>query len=591
MLGQEWLPTPLENRNNTHRVEIRARAPQKRFPFWRMIGAFIGYALTNQRNRLAGRNDPDERAVRLRLVFEELGGLWIKIGQLLSLRTDVFSPAVCRELSRLQHRAIGFPVEEARSILRAELGVEIESVFVDFDPEPLAAASISQVHRARLRSNGVEVAVKVRRPEAKDAFERDLAHIRGLVRFFNILRLAPHIHLADALWELEQMVQEELDFRYEAANTRRMRKSLRAHGIYVPKVFQAQCSRNILTTEYIGGVLMSDYISCESADPEGTARWRLENGINPRKVGKRLLHSIMRQLLEDNLFHADIHPGNILLLRDSRFAFIDFGVIGTCEREFLTNYKISLLAMAQKDFGKAADVTLRFAIAPPALTDIKKLRKEMMRSFRSWESRSYLEGMGYHERSLSSAGMESGRIMARYKVQLSWEFMRISRTWGTLDASLNYMIPNANYIDLFAGYFRSVRRRQMAPRTAIQNMASAAGKVIQTAREIKVTLEPQLRRQALVSSAIGSFSERALIFVAGLFRFMRTGVVLALGFALLLFMDQFHPHTTGEQLWLSHLADDVEGIDYEWWVVGLMAAILGVIGISRAIKSLERNSG
>lgn len=592
MLGREWLPTPLEEEKDARLVEIRPAGSPPQFPFWRMVRVFAAYHWTTLRRRLAGGDDPDERAIRLRQAFEELGGLWIKIGQLLSLRTDVFSAAVCRELSHLQHRAIGFPYEDARRILRDELGVEVEEIFSEFHAQPLAAASISQVHLARLRSNGALVAVKVRRPEAEEAFQRDLRHIGGLIRLLNLLRLAPHIHLSDALWELEQMVKEELDFRYEAANTRRMRKSLQDHGIYVPKVFLEQCSRNVLTTEYVGGVLMSDYIRVEIEDPARVARWRAVNSVDPRKVGKRLLLSIMRQLLEDNLFHADIHPGNILLLRDSRFAFIDFGVIGTCEREFLANYKMSLLAMAQKDFSKAADLTLRFAIAPPALGQIKALRLELVRSFRCWESRSYLTGLGYHERSLSSAGMDSGRIMARYQVQLSWEFMRISRTWGTLDASLNYLIPSANYVNLFKSYFKDMKRRRYVGGRAVQGALSAVQGFVQTVEEAKTTLEPGLRRQALVGSAIGSFSERALQVVAMLFRFLRMGVVITMVFVGLLFIDLYHPWIlpfSGHD-WLDHLAGDVEGLTYEWWLVGLFLLMVAVGAISSGIKGIERRT-
>src|SRR3546814_5203521 len=104
--------------------------------------------------------------------------------------------------------------------------------------------------------------------------------------------------------------------------------------------------------------------------------------------------------------------------------------------------------MAQKDFGRAADLVLRLTIAPPTLSDVKHLQRDLVRTYRDWESRTHLSGLGYYQRSLGAAGADAGRVMARYKVTMSWTFMRLNRTWSTMDASLNFLVPNANYIDL-----------------------------------------------------------------------------------------------------------------------------------------------
>lgn len=590
MLGQDWLPSPLVERGHRRPVEIRTPPPPPRYPFLRVIKAFATYKWTNWRRRKdAGEND-EVRAKRLRATFEGLGGLWIKIGQLLSLRTDAFPLVVCRELAQLQHSAIGFPFTDVLRILREDLGPEADTIFSSIDETPLAAASISQVHVATLAENGVKVAVKIRRPEAQAAFDRDLSIIRRLIGFVDMLRLLPHAHLKDALWELSQMVREELDFRFEAANTKRMRKGLRGHGIYVPKVFLAHCSRHVLVTEYIDGVLLSDYVKVLDENPDRLAAWCRENDIDPRKVGNRLFRSIMRQLLEDNLFHADIHPGNILLLRENRFAMIDFGTIGTCEKEFLANYKISLRAMAEKDFPRAADLTLRFAIDPPSLGAIKPLRIELVRWFREWESRSHLSGIGYHERSLGAAGTGSGQIMAKYKVQLSWEFMRISRTWGTLDASLNYLVPDANYIKLFEGYFKDVQRRRGGVLRMIRNAAGAAKGAVEKVDEIRTLVEPIIRRQAILGSAIGGTGERVLRALSVLFGFFKHALVLSMGVALILFLSIHHenwlPH--GGHPALDDVTDDFDHLPYETWIIYFLFTMLAVFAVRRMISKLER---
>jgi len=593
MLDETLLPTLLERAKERRPVEIRAPAPEPRFPFARVASRFGGQLLGRWWRRLTGRTDPDAEAVRLRELFEELGGLWIKIGQLASLRTDVFSPETCRELATLQHRAVGFPLPLVEKILRQEYGAELDSIFQYFSDAPIAAASISQVHLALLREPNVVVAVKVRRPTAERAFLRDLAHIRQLVAVVDFFGFGTHLHLHDALWELEQMVQEELDFRYEAANTKRMRKSLKRHGVYVPRVFQSVSNRHVLVTEFIDGVLMSDFIRISQKEPKRVERWCQTNNVDPEKVGKRLFRTVLRQVLEDNLFHADVHPGNIILLRDSRFVLIDFGTIGFCERDMLVNYKASLVAMARKDFGKAAEVMLRLAIAPPSLGDIKNLRRDLVRTYRDWESRTHLTGTEYYERSLGAAGAEAGRIMTRYKVTLNWAFMRINRTWSTMDASLNYLIPNANYIELFTGYFDSAKRRQMAPRRVLRAAASTVGRIASQVDEYNTALEHLVRRQQLYSSIIGSTSERIVRAITTFLRFVRLMLTLAFAAGLISFVILHHDSLLPkhEPMFLDRFAHQMEGVPYEWWWVILVVLIVSNFAFKKIVRRLESRPG
>jgi ubiquinone biosynthesis protein len=470
MLSDEWIPTPLAQASERETVEITEPQPESRWYSLRVVRRFAHFLLLRWWLRLIGRYDKDASAVRLRKVFEESGGLWIKMGQLLSLRSDIFSAAICRELSKLQYRAQGFPIHFVRQTLHQELGPDLDQVFEYFDAKPIAAASVSQVHIAVLRKPKVRVAVKIIRPDAAESFSRDLRNIRRVISILELFRVAPHIRWRDASWELEQMVREELDLRYEASNTHRMRKVLRNHLVYAPRVFFNYSGKQVLVTEFIAGVLMSDFIQIGQQDPVRLANWCQANEVNPRKVGRRLFLSGMRQLFEDNLFHADLHPGNIILLRNNRFALIDFGTIGQSERDFLSKYIASLRALAVHDYAKAADYTLSMAIRPPPMQQMQQLRAELVRSYRYWESRTHLHGIGYHERSLAAAGGDSGRIMFKYQVQLSWAFMRISRTWATLDASLSFIMPTANHMKLFQTYFRKASKRrnrlsELLPRT------------------------------------------------------------------------------------------------------------------------------
>jgi ubiquinone biosynthesis protein len=591
MLSEEWIPTLLIQREERPKVEIVEPAPEPRFASLRVIGRFLHFWLTSLWLQLTRRYNEDAAAESLRSVFEDLGGLWIKVGQLLSLRTDIFSEAICRELSRLQYRAQGFPIRFVYQALQADLGEDLGLIFESFQEAPVAAASISQVHLAVLRNPHVEVAVKIRRPDADASFKRDLRNIERMFRIFEVLGFAPHMCWRDAYWELDQMVREELDLRYEASNTHRMRKALRDHQVYAPRVFFDYSTSRVLITEYIHGVLMSDFIQMGQNDPARLINWCVENGVNPRKVGRRLFLTAMRQLFEDNLFHADLHPGNILLLRDNRVALIDFGTIGQSEKGFLSKYLASLRALAVNDYAKAADYTLGLAINPPSMIEMQPLRADLVRSYRYWEARTHLHDLNYHERSLAAAGGDSGRIMYKYKVQLTWAFMRISRTWATLDASLSFLIPHANHMQLFGAYFRHAARRRsrlsdVVPKTikAIQNFST-------TVEEYNNIVGPMLRWQGLNIMALVKKSERVAVFGASMLRLVRNVLIFA---TLLGGYTFLHFHHSRMLPFTHPLLDDfAEGFrnlfDYDDWVVLLAFAVLIILSLRQIIKTLSKH--
>ncbi|MCB1822390.1 MAG: AarF/ABC1/UbiB kinase family protein, partial [Candidatus Competibacteraceae bacterium] len=461
MLKTKLIPTPLLDHHEREPITIAADARQAQLARFRSrpIRVMLGFMLEMLWLRLTGRRTPEMHARRLREVFEQMGGLWIKVGQLLSLRADLLDEATCRELSQLQYRAVGFPPEVARAIIEKDLDQPLGDVFTEFELTPLAAASICQVHKAVLRHTRTSVVVKVQRPEVTQSFLRDMRLVRRLINMLIGFNVAPHLRWRDFLWELEQIMLEELDYRYEASHLRRMKASLRGHRVYVPKVYRRLCSPRVLVMEFVAGVLMSDYITVRNHDPARLSIWLETNNVKPTKVATRLFCSTLRQLLEDNLFHADLHPGNILLLKNSRVALIDLGTIGTVEQEFLRTYRLSLNALANRDFSRAADYSLHYA--PEVPTDVRRLREDLVRCYRLWEAKTHLRNLDYHQKSLGSVGTESGQVLMTYKVPVNWALLKISRTMTTLDASLSYLMPSASYTRLFKSYLRQARRRQL----------------------------------------------------------------------------------------------------------------------------------
>lgn len=460
MLSEHLTPTRLVDPRTRPKVTVVVPQPPSRHRPWRIVRRLARFYGGHALRRLTGRFDLDQFAVGLRELFEDFGGLWIKTGQLLSLRIDIFSPALCRELAKLQYRATGFPSEMARRVIEEDLGASIDQLFEEFHDTPFAVASMGQVHRARLRREKRWVAVKVQRPFSAETFARDLTVIQWLVRTLELLRIRPFMRWRQGLWELRQIMREELDFRFEASAMARMRKSLRDHGIYVPKVFVAYNAPRVLMTEFIVAVLMADYIKVAQTDPVALDRWRAENNVNPKKVAKRLVHSLFRQLFEDNLYHGDLHPGNIVLLRDSRVALIDFGTTAFTEREYLQKFTLFVRALATRDYAKAADLCFLLSAVLPNI-DVDAVKEKLVRALRAWATRTLVPELPYHDKSIDNVTVQVTTILFDENCTMDWAFLRIRRAITTLDASLILLYPDANYTALCQQYFRKAEGRAL----------------------------------------------------------------------------------------------------------------------------------
>jgi len=476
MLDESTIPTRLIDPKTRPRVSIVEPVPPARFRSVIVLLRLTSLFVLAGVQRLFGRYTVEGHAVRLRNLFEEFGGLWVKAGQLLSLRIDIFSPELCRELSKLQHRAQGFPAPFARRTIEQDLGAPIESIFDEFDDMPFAAASIGQVHRAHLRRENRWVAVKVQKPYSQELFARDLVVIKWIVSALVTLRIKPQMRWPGGLWELRQIMREELDFRFEASAMRRMRKSLKKHEVYVPKVFSEYNAPHVLVSEFIFAVLMADYIKVAEEDPARLRAWLAENNIQPRVLARRLIFSLFRQLFEDNLYHGDLHPGNIVLLRDSRVVLIDFGTTAFTEREYLDRFKLFVRSLATLDYAKAADMSfLLSAVLPDVNTDAVKER--LVRALRMWATRTLVPELPYHDKSVDNATVEVTTILFEENITMEWAFLRIRRAITTLDASLIYLFPKVNYTKMCQQYFEQAERRSIKKTFGPQVVTRLAGSV------------------------------------------------------------------------------------------------------------------
>ncbi|MBN8906465.1 MAG: AarF/ABC1/UbiB kinase family protein, partial [Rhodospirillales bacterium] len=532
------------------------------------------------------------RAVLTRELFERLGGMWIKVGQLLSLRSDVMSPAMVRELGTLQYQARGFPTAIARQVLEAELG-SLSRVLAHFDEQPFAAASIAQVHRATLLRNNRAVVVKVMRPDVASTFRRDLRLFRRMVRFFGLFGLFRRYRLNEGLVEIAAILREETDYQYEAANLRQMRRTLRRHGVHVPRVLRDLSTGRVLVMEEIEGVLMSHYLRVRRNDPEVAARWAAINGIDEHALARRLSITTLRQILEDNEFHGDLHPGNIMLLTENRIALIDFGSVGRLPQQTWTLYRYSLQALATRDYGRATDLMLMMS-PNIARANNRLLRADMTRALQEWALTAEFSAGSYADRSMSAMSNAVARVMAQHQVPLSWSIMRVGRSLSTLDASLQTLTPDANFMSMCRAYFRDRQRRGRTLEGRRQAFQNAMLHVSALAGDAEVLLGRGLREQAL---RLHGMLDRLTNVRITVLTFVQRGLWLTI---LLLILggvtdEGLRPLSADdrEHFYLSHpmiefLLRAVPDLHPVWWVLTVLGAIYLLRGVTNVRQSIAR---
>ncbi|MFN7963307.1 MAG: AarF/ABC1/UbiB kinase family protein [Thermoanaerobaculia bacterium] len=252
-------------------------------------------------------------ARRVRRTLEEVQGLFIKVGQLISVLSQVLPAEFRAELAGLQDRVPSRPLEEIEDRLRRELGASSQELFASFDPQPLACASLAQVHSARL-ADGRRVAVKVQHRDIERLAELDLATIRNILRLVQWLLRVRGLDTAFA--EVRQMILEELDFSQEAANIERIGAQFAAEPeVEVPRVVPERSTARVLTTTFMEGIKVTDLAALRA------------QGIEPRAVAERIVRAYCQMIFVDGLYHADPHPGNLLVRPDGGLVFLDFGAV------------------------------------------------------------------------------------------------------------------------------------------------------------------------------------------------------------------------------------------------------------------------
>ena len=292
-----------------------------------------------------GAAPADPNAARLAGDLERLGPAYIKLGQLLSTRSDLLPPEYLDALARLQDHVEPFSFAEVERIVQEELGVRLSKGFASFDATPLAAASLGQVHRATLR-DGRTVAVKVQRPDAREQVAGDLAAFAEVAEFLDRHTSAGRLaSFSEIVEEFRKTILEELDYRREAQNLTTLRDNLASfRRIVVPAPVADYSSGRVLTMEYIAGTKITALHPVVRVD------------LDPRGLVEELFQAYLRQIIIDGFFHADPHPGNVLITDDGRLALIDLGMVSRLSAARQESLLKLLLSVAEGRADQAVDV-------------------------------------------------------------------------------------------------------------------------------------------------------------------------------------------------------------------------------------------
>ncbi|PAR38038.1 ubiquinone biosynthesis regulatory protein kinase UbiB [Vibrio metoecus] len=298
------------------------------------------------------RNQHADKALgdRLRLALQELGPVWIKFGQMMSTRRDLFPPHIADPLAMLQDKVAPFDGLQAKQLIEKELGAPLETWFDDFDIKPLASASIAQVHTAKLKSNGRDVVLKVIRPDIRPQIDADIKLMYRVARIVaKALPEARRLKPVEVVREYEKTLLDELDLRREAANAIQLRRNFEnSEELYVPEVLTDFCNETVMVSERIYGIQVSDLAGLHA------------NGTNMKLLAERGVSVFFTQVFRDSFFHADMHPGNVFVNPDHpenpQWIGLDCGIVGTLNSEDKRYLAENFLAFFNRDYRRVAQL-------------------------------------------------------------------------------------------------------------------------------------------------------------------------------------------------------------------------------------------
>ncbi len=371
-----------------------------------------------------------KQAIWIRETLLDLGPTFIKVGQLFSTRADLFPAEYVEELAKLQDRVPAFSYELVERIIEQDFGRTIPELFCSFDPIPLAAASLGQVHRAQLQS-GEEVVAKIQRPGLKQLFDIDLRILKGIAHYFqNHPKWGPGRDWLGIYEECCKILYEEIDYLNEGRNADQFRRNFRDQDwVYVPRVFWRYATPRVLTLEYVPGIKISNYDAIDAAN------------IDRKNIAQLSAKAYLYQLLTDGFFHADPHPGNLAVSSDGQLIFYDFGMMGRITPVTREKLLTTFFGFAQKDANRviASLIDLGALLPVEDMGPIRRSIQYMLDNFM---------GQPFDKQSVAQIGDDLFEIAYDQPFRFPATFTFVMRAFSTLEGVGRGLDPTFNFMEV-----------------------------------------------------------------------------------------------------------------------------------------------
>lgn len=426
----------------------------------------IGLQLISRREPVTG--EKLSRAERVRMILEELGPTFVKLGQVASTRPDLIPAEFIEELEKLQDSVPAFAFEQVREIVEAELGGKLEALFAHFESQALAAASIGQVHRARL-PGGEDAVVKVQRPNIRRTIEVDLEimfHIATLLeKHVEEAKLHRPTKVAE---EFARVLEQELDYDVERAHLERFATQfLDDEIVYVPKVYRDYSTHRVLTMEYVGGETL------------GNRKELLASEASRSAIARRGAELMLKQIFQHGFFHGDPHPGNIRVLPGNVICYLDFGMMGRLDRRTRENIADLVYGAGSRDPAKTTAALLRLAERDEDLeTDARVLERDV--------------GALIDVHVQTELGrVDIGRLLQqlmellnRHRLRIPADLVMMIKALTTAEGVGVALDPKINMVELATPYVRKLKMERFSPRRLVGELYDSGNEILQLMREI-----------------------------------------------------------------------------------------------------------
>lgn len=495
------------------------------------------------------------QAVWIRNTLLDLGPTFIKVGQLFSTRADIFPVEYVEELAKLQDKVPAFSYEQVEATIEKELGKKIPELFHNFEPIPLAAASLGQVHKAVLHT-GESVVVKVQRPGLKKLFEIDLQILKGITRYFqNHPKWGRGRDWLGIYEECCRILWEEIDYLNEGRNADTFRRNFRGYDwVNVPRIYWRYATSRVLTLEYLPGIKISQYEALEAA------------GLDRKAIARQGAQAYLLQLLNSGFFHADPHPGNIAISASGALIFYDFGMMGRIKSNVREGLMQTLFGIAQKDGDRVVQSLIDLgAIAPT--DDMGPVRRSVQYML------DHFMDKPFENQSVAAISDDLYEIAYNQPFRFPATFTFVMRAFSTLEGVGKGLDPEFNFMEVAKPYAMQLMTDMNGSEgnSFLNELSRQAAQVSSTAfglpRRLEDTLE-KLERGDMRLRVRSIETERLLR--------RQSSIQLSISYALLI---------SGFTLSATILVVN----NYLWWalVPGLIAAGLSVILI-RLLLRLDR---